>query len=91
MGDIWRLIPEYLLLAGAIIVLFVDVMRLDQRWAARIGALCAVAGISDLTRREVGVLLPLVALTLVVGIYWDSLLRFVDPAAQALVALVGGS
>jgi len=43
MGDLWRLIPEYLVLAGAIIVLFVDVMRLDQRWAARIGALCAVA------------------------------------------------
>ena len=51
----------------------------------------AVAGISDLTRREIGVLIPLVALTLIVGVYWDSLLRFVDPAAQALVALVGGS
>lgn len=41
MGDLWRLVPEYLVLAGAIIVLFVDVAHLDQRWAARIGATAA--------------------------------------------------
>lgn len=51
----------------------------------------AVAPIGDLTRTEVAVLLPLVALTLIVGIYWDSLLRYTDPSVQAILALVGGA
>jgi len=51
----------------------------------------AVEKIDDLSRTEVAVLLPLVALTLVVGIYWDSLLRFTDPAVRAVLALMGGA
>jgi NADH-quinone oxidoreductase subunit M len=51
----------------------------------------AVAPISDLGRREVGVLVPLVAFTLGVGIYWDALLRFTDPAVTAILALMGGA
>jgi NADH-quinone oxidoreductase subunit M len=51
----------------------------------------AVQGAADLSLREVAVLLPLVALTLTVGVYWDSLLRFVDPAVTSLLALVGAS
>ena len=50
----------------------------------------AVEKIGDLTKTEVGVLLPLVALTLAVGVYWDSLLRFTDPAVQSLLAMMGG-
>jgi len=51
----------------------------------------AVDGIPDLSVREVALLMPLVALTLGVGIYWDSLLRYVDPAVRATLALMGGS
>ncbi|MCX8007025.1 MAG: NADH-quinone oxidoreductase subunit M [Coriobacteriia bacterium] len=51
----------------------------------------AVAGIGDLTLREVGVLVPLVALTVVVGVWWDSLLRYVSPVASELAKLVVGS
>lgn len=51
----------------------------------------AVAGITDLSVREVAVLLPLVALTLVVGLYWDSLLRFTDPAVRSVLAMMGGA
>jgi NADH-quinone oxidoreductase subunit M len=50
-----------------------------------------VAGIGDLSVREVAVLVPLVALTLGVGIYWDALLRFTDPAVGAILALMGGA
>jgi NADH-quinone oxidoreductase subunit M len=51
----------------------------------------AVAGMSDLTVREIGVLVPLVALTLLVGLWWDSLLRYVDPAVQVLVTALTGA
>ena len=50
-----------------------------------------VAGLPDASRRELVVLVPLVAFTLVVGLSWSSLLAFVDPAVKALVALVGGA
>jgi len=50
-----------------------------------------VAGLPDASRRELVVLAPLVAFTLVVGLSWSSLLGFVDPAVKALVALVGGA
>jgi NADH-quinone oxidoreductase subunit M len=48
----------------------------------------AVAGISDMTTRELVALVPLAAITVIVGVYWSSLLRFVDPAVQDLVELV---
>jgi NADH-quinone oxidoreductase subunit M len=51
----------------------------------------AVARIGDLTGREVAVLVPLVALTLIVGVYWDSLLRFTDPAVRAILVTMGGA
>ncbi|MCL4079287.1 NADH-quinone oxidoreductase subunit M [Coriobacteriia bacterium Es71-Z0120] len=51
----------------------------------------AVAGIADLTLREIGVLVPLAALTLTVGVWWDSLLRYVAPAAAELAQKVMGS
>jgi NADH-quinone oxidoreductase subunit M len=45
----------------------------------------------DASARELWLLAPLVALTLVVGLSWSSLLGFVDPAVKALVALMGGA
>jgi NADH-quinone oxidoreductase subunit M len=50
-----------------------------------------VRGIPDATPRELGMLAPLVVLTVVVGIWWGSLLGFVDPAVRALVAVVTGA
>jgi NADH-quinone oxidoreductase subunit N len=41
MSDLWRLVPEFLVLAGAILVLFADVAKLGPAAAARIGALVA--------------------------------------------------
>jgi NADH-quinone oxidoreductase subunit M len=49
----------------------------------------AVRSITDANGREIGVLLPLVALTLIVGVWWGSLLGFVDPAVKALLAAAG--
>jgi NADH-quinone oxidoreductase subunit M len=50
-----------------------------------------VAHISDATPREIGMLVPLIALTLIVGLWWGSILNFVDPAARVLVAIVTGA
>ena len=50
-----------------------------------------VAGITDLTPAEIAILAPLVVLTVVVGVYWSSLLRFVDPAVRALLSSAGVS
>lgn len=51
----------------------------------------AVEHITDLSMREVLVLVPLVLLTIGVGVYWDSLLRFTDPAVQSILAMMGGA
>jgi len=48
-----------------------------------------VAGHSDLDVRELVTLVPLVALIVVVGVYWSSLLHFVDPAVTAILAGMG--
>jgi len=50
-----------------------------------------IEGLPDASVREVGMLVPLIALTLIVGIWWSSLLGFTDPAVKALVALVTGA
>ncbi|MBA4370575.1 MAG: hypothetical protein C0418_03230 [Coriobacteriaceae bacterium] len=51
----------------------------------------AVSGISDIGRLELVTVLPLILLTVVVGVWWDVLLRFCDPAVQALVSALGAS
>jgi NADH-quinone oxidoreductase subunit M len=48
-----------------------------------------VAEMTDMTGRELATIVPLAALSVVVGVWWGSLLRYVDPAVQALVAAVG--
>ena len=50
-----------------------------------------VRGLPDASPRELATMVPLIALTLVVGLSWSSLLSFVDPAVKALVAVVGGA
>jgi NADH-quinone oxidoreductase subunit M len=46
----------------------------------------AVEPITDLTAREIWTLAPLVVLTVVVGVWWGSLLQFVNPAVKLLLA-----
>jgi len=43
MTGLWRLAPEYLVLGGALVALFVDLVTPDKRAAARFGALFAAA------------------------------------------------
>jgi NADH-quinone oxidoreductase subunit M len=49
-----------------------------------------VAAMEDMTGRELATIVPLVVLMFTFGIYWTSLLRFVDPAVKALLAGYGG-
>ena len=49
----------------------------------------AVEPIGDLNTREIVTLAPLVVLTVVVGIWWGSLLQYTDPAVRALLAGMG--
>ena len=49
----------------------------------------AVSGITDLTRLEIGILLPLVVLIVGIGVYWSALLRYVDPAVTTLLKGMG--
>jgi NADH-quinone oxidoreductase subunit M len=81
----WVIISAFgVLLAAAYMLSLVQRVVLGQPSAA-------VAPIRDLTNTEVLVLLPLVLLTLTVGIYWDSLLRFTDGAVQSVLLLMGGA
>jgi NADH-quinone oxidoreductase subunit M len=50
-----------------------------------------VQGLPDASLREISTLVPLIALTLVVGVWWSSLLGFVDPAVKVLSALFTGA
>ena len=49
-----------------------------------------VAGTADVSVREVAAIAPLLALSLLIGVYPAVLLDVVSPAAKAVVALVGG-
>ncbi len=49
-----------------------------------------VADQPDANLREIVTVAPLVALIVVIGLNWDALLRFTDPAMTALAKLVGG-
>ena len=49
----------------------------------------AIADSPDITPREVLVVAPLVVLTIAIGLNWDLLLQFTDPAARALARIVG--
>ncbi|MDY0087012.1 MAG: NADH-quinone oxidoreductase subunit M [Coriobacteriia bacterium] len=51
----------------------------------------AVSNITDLTSREVGILIPLVVITVVMGVYWSSILAYVNPAVLTLLASMGAA
>jgi NADH-quinone oxidoreductase subunit M len=85
-------VPHWLTVIAAIGVLFAAAYMLWMVLRVVLGTPSeTVATISDATGREMAVLAPLMALTLVVGLWWGSLLGFVDPAVKALVTLVTGA
>jgi len=49
----------------------------------------AVEGISDLNVRELTAIVPLVVLIIFIGVYWSSVLSFIDPAVGTMLALMG--
>ena len=48
-----------------------------------------VEGLSDLNIRELTVLTPLVVLIVVIGVYWGSILQFIDPAVTSMLKAMG--
>jgi len=48
-----------------------------------------IEGLPDLNVRELTVLAPLVALTVVIGVYWSSILQFIDPAVTSMLKAMG--
>jgi NADH:ubiquinone oxidoreductase subunit 4 (subunit M) len=48
-----------------------------------------IADCGDASPRELAVIAPLVILIVAVGLNWELLLRYVDPAVQVLVKAVG--
>jgi NADH-quinone oxidoreductase subunit M len=85
-------IPHWITVIAAVGVLLAAAYMLWMVLRVVLGKPSAtVIGLPDASCRELAVLVPLVALTLVVGLWWSSLLGFVDPAVKTLVALVGGA
>jgi NADH-quinone oxidoreductase subunit M len=82
-------VPNWLTVGAAIGVLFAAAYTLWMVQRVILGSPSPdVAGIPEATPREIGMLAPLIALTLIVGLWWGSLLNFVDPAVRVLVLLV---
>ncbi len=88
----WRseLVPSGLVIAAAVGVLLAAAYMLWMVQRTVLGTQSKeVEGITDLTRLEIGILIPLVVITVVMGVYWSSILRYVDPAVNALLASMG--
>ncbi len=88
----WRseLIAPGYVIAAAIGVLLAAAYMLWMVQRVVLGeSSAAVAKIPDLNRLEIGILVPLVVITVGMGVYWSSLLRYVDPAVTTLLAGMG--
>jgi NADH-quinone oxidoreductase subunit M len=82
-------IPQWVTIAAAIGVLLAAAYTLWMVLRVVLGTPTeTVAKLPDASPREIGMLVPLIALTVVVGVWWSSLLAYVDPAVKALVAIV---
>jgi NADH-quinone oxidoreductase subunit M len=87
----WRsaAVPHWLTVVAAIGVLLAAAYTLWMVQRVVLGRpSAAVTGIPDASRIEVVTLAPLIVLTVVVGVYWDSILRYVDPVARTIVAVL---
>jgi len=85
-------IPHWLTVIAAVGVLLAAAYMLWMVLRVVLGTPSdVVRGLPDASPRELTALAPLIALTLIVGLSWSSLLSFVDPAVKALVAALGGA
>ncbi len=84
-------IPAWMVVVGAVGVLFGGAYMLWMVQRVIYGEPSgAVSGISDANVREVVTVIPLIALIVIIGLYWSALLDYVDPAVQVIVAGLGG-
>lgn len=82
-------VPHWMTLVAAVGVLLAAAYMLWMMLRVVLGEPSyKVVEIPDATPVDIAVLTPLVVLTVVVGVYWSSLLSFVDPAVRALVFAV---
>jgi NADH-quinone oxidoreductase subunit M len=87
-----RVIPHWMTVVAALGVLLAAAYMLWMVLRVVLGTPTeTVSGLPDASARELSMLAPLIALTLVVGVWWSSLLGFVEPTAKALIALVTGA
>ncbi len=88
----WRaaeLVPHWMTLVAAVGVLLAAAYMLWMMLRVVLGEPSyKVAEMPDATLRDLAVLTPLVILTVVVGVNWNSLLSFVNPAVEALVLAI---
>jgi len=86
------LVPHWMTIVSAVGVLFAAAYMLYMVQRVVMGEPSEkVSTITDLNRLEVGLLIPLVALIVVIGVYWSALLRYVDPAVNAILASMGAA
>ena len=84
-------IPHWLTIIAAVGVLLAAAYMLWMVMRVVLGTPTEiVAGLPEITGREIAALAPLITLTLVVGVWWSSLLGFVDPAVKVLAAVFAG-
>ncbi len=84
------LVPHWMTVVSAVGVLLAAAYMLYMVQRVVLGEPSEkVARITDLGRLEIGILVPLIALIFAIGIYWSSLLRYVDPAVTSLLAAMG--
>jgi len=86
------LVPHWMTIVSAVGVLLAAAYMLFMVQRVVLGEPSEkVAPITDLTRLEIGLLVPLVALIVVIGVYWSALLRYVDPAVNAVLVAMGAA
>jgi NADH-quinone oxidoreductase subunit M len=87
-----KVVPHWITIVAAVGVLLAAAYMLWMVLRVVLGKPTEiVSGLPDISARELTALAPLIALTLVVGVWWSSLLGFVDPAVKALAALLGAA
>jgi len=86
------LVPHWMTIASAVGVLLAAAYMLFMVQRVVMGEPSPkVSTITDLNRLEIGLLAPLVALIVIIGVYWSALLRYVDPAVNAILASMGAA
>ena len=83
-------VPHWITVVAAFGVLFAAAYMLWMVLRVVLGTPSeTVAALPDASLREVVMLTPLIALIVTVGVWWGSLLGYVDPAVRALLAVFG--